>query len=246
MVRESTCHLPPFGRKMVRHSTLFWHSGDPTLGGVERVSPVCRIVADSFERAGGVPDALRALGVTVELGGLPAGDYDLGSGVLVERKTVPDLHLSLERGRLWSQIGRLRRAAALPYLLVEGGDLDAGSIDPSSLRGACLAVVGQGVALIRSDDPSDSAMWLRLLAERVDGVRPARDRPAYAQRLKAASALVPEAMLAAVPGISVVGARALLARFGSVSAVLAAGESEWLQVRGIGPKRAEALRDAIS
>ena len=104
---------------MVRHSTHLWHSGDPTLGGVERVSPVCRIVADSFERAGGVPDALRALGVTVELGGLPAGDYDLGSGVLVERKTVPDLHLSLERVRLWSQIGKLRRAAALPYLLVE-------------------------------------------------------------------------------------------------------------------------------
>ena len=165
--------------------------------------------------------------------------------MLVERKTVPDLHLSLERGRLWRQIGRLRRAAALPYLLVEGHDLDAGSIDPIALRGTCLAVIGQGVALIRSDDPSDSAMWLRLLAERVSGVRPGRDRPAYAQRLKAAPALVPEAMLAAVPGISVVGARALLARFGSVSAVLAADDREWVQVRGIGPKRAEALRDAI-
>ena len=245
MVRKSTRHLPPYG-KMVSHSTRFWHPGDPTLGGVERVSPVCRIVADSFERAGGVLDALRALGVTVELRGLPAGDYDLGSGLLVERKTVRDLHLSLERGRLWDQIGRLRRAAALPYLLVEGRDLDAGSIEPRALRGACLAVAGQGVSLIRSEDPCDSALWLRLLAERVGGVRPGRDRPAYAQRLKPPSELVSEAMLAAVPGISVVGARALLARFGSVSAVLAADDSEWVQVRGIGPKRAEALRDAIS
>ena len=182
----------------------------------------------------------------MEVARLTTGDYDLGNGVLVERKTVADLHLSLERGRLWRQIGDLRRVAALPYLLVEGHELDAGSITPAGIRGACLAVVGQGVALIRSDSADDSATWLRLLALRTCGTRPGRDRPVYAQRLKAPRELVPEAMLAAVPGISVRAARALLDRFGSVSAVLRAGETEWLEVPGIGPRRATALRDAVS
>jgi len=207
---------------------------------------VCRIVADTFERPSGIPNALRAEGFDVELAQLAAGDYDLGAGVLVERKTVADLHLTLERGRLWDQIGRLRRAARLPYLLIEGGNLDAGTIRPAALRGVCLAVNGQGVALLRTSDATDTVLWLRLLAQRVNGAPLGRDRPSYAQRLKSPPELVREAMLAAVPGISVAGARALLERFGSVSAVFAADEHDWLDVPGIGPTRAAALRAAIS
>jgi ERCC4-type nuclease len=216
------------------------------LAAVERVVPVCRIVADTFERASGIPQYLRASGVAVELRKLPVGDYDLGRGVLVERKTVMDFQLTLERGRLWNQIGRLRNAARLPYLLIEGCDLDATAMDPKALRGACLAVLGQGVALLRSSGPTDSVVWLRLLSERADGVWLGRDRPTYAQRLKPRQALISEAMLAAVPGISVAGARALLEHFGSVSAVVAGRDDEWLRVPGIGPRRAAALRSAIS
>ncbi len=48
-------------------------------------------------------------------------------------------------------------------------------------------------------------------------------------------------MLAAVPGISTARARALLARFGNVANVVAAGEQAWCEVPGIGPTRAKAL-----
>lgn len=205
-----------------------------------------QILADTFEIPSGIPDALRRLGVTVEVLALPIGDYDLGGGALVERKTVADLHLSLERGRLWSQVGRLRSEARLPYVLVEGVSLDEGSLAPTAIRGACLGVIGQGIPLIRTYNCSDSAVWLKLLAYRVRGLRPGRDRPVYAQRLKPRRDLVPEAMLAAVPGISVIGARALLERFGSVARVVSARDAEWLEVRGIGPRRAAALRAAIS
>ncbi|HEU0247040.1 MAG TPA: ERCC4 domain-containing protein [Gaiellaceae bacterium] len=203
-------------------------------------------MVDTFEPANGVPAQLEALGVKVERVKLPVGDYDLGCGVLVERKTVADLHSSLGQGRLWGQIGRLRASAKLPYLLVEGRDLDAGRVPAGAIRGACLGVIGQGVALIRSTDAADSALWLRILAARRGGVRLGRDRPVYAQRLKPAPDLVREAMLASVPGISVNSARALLDHFGSVSAVVAADEQQWAEVRGVGPKRAAALREAIS
>ncbi len=207
---------------------------------------MCQIVADVFERPSGVVEALLALGADVEVHSLPAGDYRLGWGALVERKTVVDLHLSLERGRLWHQIGKLRAASRLPYLLLEGRSLDAGSIGAAAIRGACLAVAGQGVNLLWSRDAQDSALWLHLLAQRAGGLRPGRDRPAYAQRLKPAQDQVREAMLAAVPGISVNGARALLRRFGSVRAVAVAGFEAWLEVPGIGIRRAEALRRALS
>jgi ERCC4-type nuclease len=207
--------------------------------------PVCRIVVDLNEGPSGIAERLRTLGGSVEVRRLKTGDYELDHGALVERKTVPDLHLSLERGRLWSQLGALRRAARLPYLLIEGGDVDRGSIGPDAIRGACLAVVGQGIPIIWSRDAADSARWLWLLAQRVGGVRPGRDRPAYAQRLKPPDELVREAMLAAVPGTSATTARALLAEFGSVDAVVAAGPKRWLRVRGVGQERARALARAL-
>jgi ERCC4-type nuclease len=210
------------------------------------MSSVCRILADTFERRSLVIDELRHRGVEVEIRRLPVADFDLASGILVERKTVADFHVSLERGRLWRQVAELRDHARLPYLLVEGRDLDAGSVAGNSIRGACLAVIGQGVPIIASSDPGDSAAWLHLLALRGNGTRLARDRPAYAQRLKPQSDQVNEAMLAAVPGISVAGARALLDQFGSVAEVVNAGYDAWLQVRGIGSGRGRALEEAIN
>ncbi len=82
---------------------------------------------------------------------------------------------------------------------------------------------------------------------RCQRVEAAPDRPAYAQRPKArAGSEAAEGVLAAVPGISTGSARALLARFGSVAAVVAAGREAWLEVPGIGPDRARALEEAFS
>ena len=52
-------------------------------------------------------------------------------------------------------------------------------------------------------------------------------------------------MLAAVPGISTVTARALLERFGSLGGIAAASPEELLDVPGIGKERARALADAL-
>src|SRR5207249_3510283 len=90
-----------------------------------------------------------------------------------------------------------------------------------------------------------SALWLRLLACRTDGVRIQRDRPAYAQRLKPHAEQVREAMLAAVPGISTHSARALLERFGSIAQLIESGPESWRAVPGIGRTRAEALGRAL-
>jgi len=48
-----------------------------------------------------------------------------------------------------------------------------------------------------------------------------------------------------VPGISTSSARALLERFGSVAAVVAADRADWIAVPGIGPERARALEETF-
>ena len=205
-------------------------------------SPV-KIIVDVHERQSGIAETLRELGAEVEIAALPAGDYAVGADTLVERKRVLDLHAAVLKGRLWPQLGKLRAACAFPYLLVEGTDIDRGPLHHNAVRGACLAVIDQGIALLRSGYQRDSALWIHRLAVRCQEVEPAADRPAYAQRPRAKPGdETAEALLAAVPGISTTSARALLERFGSVAGVVGAAPDEWLRVPGIGPEGARALQ----
>lgn len=206
-----------------------------------------RIIVDVHERRSGIAETLRELGAEVEVAALPAGDYAVGADTLVERKRVLDLHAAVLKGRLWPQLGKLRAACAFPYLLVEGSDIDRGPLHHNAVRGICLAVIDQGIALLRSGHQRDSALWIHRLAVRRQQVEPAAERPAYAQRPRAKPGEeAAEAFRAAVPGISVSSARALLERFGSVASVVAAGPAEWVTVPGIGPERARALDETLN
>jgi ERCC4-type nuclease len=80
----------------------------------------------------------------------------------------------------------------------------------------------------------------RLGAEvRVEGL----PRPLYAQRAKESTA---EAVLAAIPDISTITARALLTHFGSIDAIVSATDVDLTDVQGIGPVRAQRLRQAFT
>jgi DNA excision repair protein ERCC-4 len=103
-----------------------------------------QVLADLRERRSGVPEALRALGVEVAERVLPVGDYAF-SGCLIERKEASDLHGSIISGRLWRQLGKLRRSGDWIYLLIEGESLFHGPLPPDAVRGALLALSDLGV-----------------------------------------------------------------------------------------------------
>jgi ERCC4-type nuclease len=204
-----------------------------------------QVIADVHERQCGIPQALENLGVEVTIERLRAGDYAIKSNVLVERKSVLDLHGSIESDRFWIQIVKLKHASRFPFLLIEGEDIDAGPLSPKAIRGACIAVIHRGIRMLRTTDQADSAFWLERLAVRAAKYKPI-DRPRYAQGRRPAPNEASEAMLAAVPGISVESARALLRHFGSVANVVNAEPAAWEEVRGIGPTRASALGAAFA
>lgn len=199
-----------------------------------------RVVVDVYERESLVLEELHSLGVSTQMRRLTVGDYEAG-GAVIERKSVADLHGSVLDRRLWRQLARLRRSPARPFLLVEGPNLDGGPLHERSVRGALLAVSELGIGVIRSDSPADSALWLKLLAE-----RPHRRRRPTSVLINPISSNDPaEAMLAAVPGLSIVSARALLGHFGSIANIAKADPESWLSVSGIGPVRAASLATAL-
>jgi len=203
------------------------------------------VVVDSREGWSAVPSALRSLGVEVATRRLFVGDYVVGDEILVERKGVRDLHRSVIEGRLWRQLGWVRSHSRRAYLLIEGPDLDDGPLNPAAVRGVCVAAADGGAAVLRSSSPGDSALWLQRLAVRWQSRRVVASRPVYDQAPAARPGDISEAVLAAVPGISVTVARALLERFESVAGVVAAGPEKWLETPGVGSRRSATLERAF-
>lgn len=199
------------------------------------------ITVDVQERRSAVPAALAEMGVEVAMATLPVGDYAIG-GRVVERKSIADLHHSLVDGRIWGQVRALRRDPRRAYLLAEGADLDDGSVPARPLRGALLKIMDNGIGLIRTSSPEDSAVWLRVLAAQ-EHRRLARTTIHTGRRPIVRS---PAGLLSTIPGISPECAALLLARFGSIAGVAEASEADLRSVRGIGPGRARSLVQALS
>jgi ERCC4-type nuclease len=198
------------------------------------------ITVDVRERRSEVPAGLAALGVRISFVTLAVGDYAVGDRV-IERKTVADLHRSLVGERLWSQVGALRRDPRRAYLLVEGADLDAGHVPGRAIRGALLKVLDNGIRLLRTGSPGDTALWLYVLARQE--LHRTSHTPSIGQRPIVAS---PVGLLSAIPGIGIDQAMALVAEFGSIAAIATASESDLQSIPGIGFKRAQSLIQALT
>lgn len=201
------------------------------------------LLCDHREERSGIPRALRDRGLEVVATQLGAGDYVLSDRVVVERKTGADLAASIKDRRLFEQVARLAAAFEAVVVVVEGEPIHIGS---GSWRGALGRVLLSGVAVLPTADPAETADWLERL-HRLEGSPPgeARVRP-LPRRPTADRAQVAEDVLGCLPGVSTVGARRLLAHFGSLSAVFAADEDELREVAGFGPVRAARLAELFA
>lgn len=144
--------------------------------------------------------------------------------------------------RLWRQVAGLRTDLARAYLIVEGADLDRGSISSVGVRSCLLTVAELGVTVVRSVSVSDTALWLSRMAARHQRSKPRR----VSRSLPHGAAPTPVNVLASLPGISRPTAASLLERFGSIAAVATAARGELLSVPGIGEHRADTLLELLS
>lgn len=201
------------------------------------------ITVDVRERRCPVPERLAELGADIELVTLAVGDYAVG-GRVVERKTVADLHASLIGQSLWSQVAALRRDPRRAYVLVEGADLDGGTVPARALRGVLLKIMDNGIPVIHAVSPDDSALWIHVLARQEQR---RRERRATAARIGRRPIVVsPVGLLSAIPGISLDCSKRLISEFGSIAGIAGASETALQSIPDIGPARAKAILQALT
>jgi len=110
---------------------------------------------------------------------------------------------------------------------------------PRGQRAALAWLLREGVSLLVIDDRDDAAAWIARLDAQEEGS--AQPPSAAVGRKPDDTDRLAEQLVAWLPGVSSVGARRLLAHFGSLSALFAADAEEIMQVRGFGPRRSAAI-----
>ncbi len=205
------------------------------------------IVADDRERKSAVIESLlETEDVEVDLRRLLLGDYQVGSRVIVERKTLSDFAISIIDGRLFKQMCCLAYSNSEGVLIIEGTAADAHGIAVAreALQGALITVsLILGIPVLRSKDPPETAKLIVYIGQQIEsitnggvqryGYRPKgfRNRQLY--------------ILQGLPHVVRQRADRLLDHFGSVEAVMSAGIDELQTVAGIGKSIADKIRWAV-
>jgi len=203
---------------------------------------VPKIIADVRESQF-VVQALREMKVDVVEKTISPGDYVVGEGFAVERKTFRDFVGSIFKKRLFEQLERLRRAYARCCLIVEGdiGYGLAGLSNPLVFWGALAHITaGWNIPVVFTTNEEQTAQFLLSLAKRLQAEKEVVVEAVY----KPKRFSLADQQRFAVQGLPTVGPKSadkLLKRFGNVRRVFMAKEHELRRVEGFGEKRAREI-----
>ena len=206
-----------------------------------------RLRVDFSERNAAVLDLARECGdFDIHMERLAVGDYLIDGGIIVERKTHVDFATSLVDGRLFPQAAALAGSPHRPVVLVEGPKPpQMPDVHPHALKGAIVSLaVMWRLPVIQARDPDDSLRILQFLAQQL-----ARSGPGILQRYDRKPKRLASRRLYVLQGLPGVGpslANRLFLQFGSVERVITADPSLLVQVRGMGPKKAQRIRNVVS
>jgi ERCC4-type nuclease len=210
---------------MAQHSLMVDHS--------ERTAPLLRLLRDS-----GL--------FVVQVGRLPTGDYLIDDRILVERKTGTDFVVSLIDGRLFPQVARLAQSRYRSLLLIEGPvSASAPDVHPHSVEGALVSIAAMWrLPVLHATDADESCRLLRFLADQgSESCQTALPRYDRKPKRVATRRLF---ILQGLPGVGPELARRLLAQLGSVERVMTADLVALASVRGIGPRKADRIREIVT
>ena len=201
------------------------------------------IVADDRETSSKVVEVLHTLGADLEVSRLETGDYQIGTRILVERKTTRDFMDTFVDRDIFGQLQALADAAVRPVLIIEGEDLyGQRNMHPNAVRGALSAIaLDMGISIFFTGDADETAGMLWVMANR-EGSERGTFSPHRHKSYRSVTEQQ-EYIISAFPGVGPKHARLLLEACGSVEGVICADEETLLDIQGIGKVIAGAVID---
>ncbi|WP_046003623.1 ERCC4 domain-containing protein [Pseudoalteromonas rubra] len=206
------------------------------------------IVADDREQASGILELLStSQSVNLIRKRLTVGDYLIDDWLIIERKQLRDLLISIIDGRLFSQAQRLSDSGFQPLLIIEGNaaDIRDSTMDRRAVLGA-LASIGliYAITTLRTHNQQETVKLMQYAAQQRrrlnSDVLPRKGfRPKTYMRKQLY-------LLQGLPNVGPKLAKRLLHHFGSIEAVFNATQSQLMAVDGIGADTAKAIRTILT
>lgn len=175
---------------------------------------------------------------------LEYGDYVIGAGAIVERKSSTDFMLSVMDKKIFGNIAKLKAEFDQIIYVVEG-DIFAPRFhsNPAALRDALAYMsAAEGVALIPSPDAAmsaelvyDMAMYIQRGDDNVVSVHTRKPKDLRSSQ---------QYLIESLPGVTAERARDLLRAFGNAAAVLGASDSQ-LQAAGLSIEAVTRIRKIL-
>ncbi len=206
----------------------------------------CVLRVDFFERNAALLALVRRCGkFDVRMEHLVVGDYFIGGGIVVERKTYADFAISLADGRLFQQAAALARSPHRPVVLLEGPRPSRmPDVHPHALKGAMVSLaVTWRLPVLCARDPEDSLRIPCFLAQQLGNSAQSILRRYDRKPKRTASRKL--YMLQGPPGVGPALAYRLLIEFGSVERVVTASEAALMRIRGLGPKKTARIKELV-
>ena len=204
------------------------------------------IRADMRETRSGVTQHLqKSESVHVQFEDLAVGDFILSDEVCVERKEATDFVLSIMDKRIFGQVAQMKANYLRPVVILEGDVFSTRSaISPESLMGALswMSVI-EGISTIYSRSARETASFIETMT------RHAQQGLGYEIPLRGGKPkdlkVLSQFAVEGLPSCGPTTAKKLLEHFGSVQGVFMASTEQLREVKGVGPKMAEQIRQLI-
>lgn len=179
------------------------------------------LVADAAQKGNAVLTALGDKKVRVVYANLQVGDYQITDNVYVTYMTTDAFMRGLTDKRLYRQVLELKRAVPEPVLLVEGPSVyEVEGANPYLINGALAFIsVLNRIPVLFSDGPEESADLLFMATNQMQfglGYEVhAEDQKARKREYKE----IQQDVLAALPGVGPIAAKALVKQHGSLKQI---------------------------
>ncbi|AOL15768.1 multidrug MFS transporter [Sulfolobus sp. A20] len=206
---------------------------------------VIRIYVDDREKASGIPELLKELGLIVIFSQLEVADYVVADGVAIERKSVPDLINSIFDKRFFDQISRLSDSYRVPILILEGDiNLIRKITDRwKAINNALISLtLDYDVKVIYSRDKRDTSEILKKLAEKFQLSSENYNRKINLHNKSKLNSVsdIQLYIVESLPSVGTILAERLLNRFGTIQNICNASISELEKALG-SRKKAEEI-----
>lgn len=210
------------------------------------------LIANIKEKGSEVTNYLEKEGINIRYTSLRLIDYLIAGRIAVIRRTVPAFMDDLANKMVYRTAPEFKRTFPDPLYIVEG-EKPATTISSTThgRSGVTYLTFVNRIPIIFSGTPEETGKYLALMMKQVAFASAAESMTENGssedeESMDEVSADTQIQILTAIPGIKEDNAKLLLAKLGSLKAILGTSESELAKIKGIGAKKAKAIVDTFN